>query len=593
MLSSQTPSTIIPDTISPQDKNVGEGVPQSVDYKVHSRRKSSNLEKAESRVNIVYLDTKTEKMVKNSTRRRIWIRALILGVFGLGLTWFFIAEESVRVPEYSDFRDETSLNAIPGIWDSSYEFSESINNDDGKLLSDEKYFVTSPNLDLAPSLTSIHCTIPHPGRQLIQYALMIDAGSTGSRIHVYRFNYCKSSPELEDEIFAHTEPGLSKYPDPESAAKSLNTLLDVALERVPVELQNCTPIAVKATAGLRLLGQDKSQDILRAIREHLELNYPFPIIEKEGVAIMDGRDEGVYAWITVNYLLERIGSTKKQPTAAIFDLGGGSTQIVFEPDTVDGFDVAPGDHRYELEYGEHKYVLYQHSYLGYGLMEARKAIKNFMTKIWYKETKKINSKIAIGTDNIELPIEGNQVPHPCLPKNYTEVWPLDPSFSSDIIGTTTLVGTGAGHAQCRAITEQVLNKEKECTLSPCSFNGVYQPPLHQTFSFHDIYAFSYFYDRASPLGMPSEFSLRELRDLADKVCASNLNNFAHLPDAIKELNKNPHYCMDLTFIYELLHIGYEIPLERELKIAKKIKGIETGWCLGAAIAILDQKLWCK
>ena len=47
---------------------------------------------------------------------------------------------------------------------------------------------------------------------------------------------------------------------------------------------------------------------------------------------MDGKDEGVYAWITTNYLLGNIGSSEKLPTAAVFDLGGRFTQIVFEPE---------------------------------------------------------------------------------------------------------------------------------------------------------------------------------------------------------------------------------------------------------------------
>jgi len=122
---------------------------------------------------------------------------------------------------------------------------------------------------------------------------MIDAGSTGSRIHVYRFNYCKNSPQLEDEVFHHVEPGLSSYPDnPEGAAESLDELVAVALKHVPAELHSCTPVAVKATAGLRLLGVKKSLHILKAVRKRLENKYPFPIIENEGVAIMDGKDEG-------------------------------------------------------------------------------------------------------------------------------------------------------------------------------------------------------------------------------------------------------------------------------------------------------------
>ncbi|CAG8776178.1 14656_t:CDS:2 [Gigaspora margarita] len=436
-------------------------------------------------------------------------------------------------------------------------------------------------------ITSSHCTVAHPGRQLIQYALMLDAGSTGSRIHVYKFNYCKESPELEDEIFHHIQPGLSAYPDDtDAAARSLDVLLKVALDNVPEELHHCTPIAVKATAGLRLLGQEKSARILDAVHYHLETNYPFYIIEDGGVAIMDGKDEGVYAWITVNYLLEKIGSQEKLQTAAIFDLGGGSTQIVFEPEMTDGAEVAEGEHRYELEYGGHKYVLYQHSYLHYGLMEARKAIKNFVVNIW-SDKKNIDS--IENVDSEHNPSSGH-VSHPCLPKNYTEIWP-SPNLSDE--DATTLIGTGAVHAQCRYIVEQVLNKTKTCPLSPCSFDGVYQPPISETFSNNEIYVFSYFYDRVSPLGMPSEFSLKELRDLTDDVCIGNIDQFEHLPEAMKELRKNPHYCMDLSYIYGLLHIGYEIPLEREVKMAKKIKGVETGWCLGAAIAILDQKQWCK
>jgi len=138
---------------------------------------------------------------------------------------------------------------------------------------------------------------------------MIDAGSTGSRIHVYRFNNCGDTPELEDEVFEMTKKkeggsGLSSYKeDAEGAAKSLDVLMDVAMKHVPEKLKSCTPVAVKATTGLRKLPGKQAQDILDAVRTRLETKYPFPVVSKEenGVAIMDGSDEGVYAWITTNY----------------------------------------------------------------------------------------------------------------------------------------------------------------------------------------------------------------------------------------------------------------------------------------------------
>ena len=129
-------------------------------------------------------------------------------------------------------------------------------------------------------------------KPIVQYALMVDAGSTGSRIHVYRFNNCGDTPELEHEDFKMTKPGLSSFKrDAEGAAKSLDELLEVAVKNVPEKLKSCTPIAVKATAGLRLLGDELSKKILDAVRHRLETNYPFPVVEN-GVAIMDGSDEG-------------------------------------------------------------------------------------------------------------------------------------------------------------------------------------------------------------------------------------------------------------------------------------------------------------
>jgi guanosine-diphosphatase len=131
-------------------------------------------------------------------------------------------------------------------------------------------------------------------KPIVQYALMVDAGSTGSRIHVYRFNNCGNTPELEHEEFKMIQPGLSSFKqDAEGAAKSLDPLLNVALKTVPDRLKFCTPIAVKATAGLRLLGDELSKNILDAVRHRLETKYPFPVVGGDGVSIMEGKDEGV------------------------------------------------------------------------------------------------------------------------------------------------------------------------------------------------------------------------------------------------------------------------------------------------------------
>jgi len=113
------------------------------------------------------------------------------------------------------------------------------------------------------SLTT-HCTHPHSSSgNLVQYPLMIGPGSTNSRIHIYKFNNCGASPEYEYEVFKMTQPGLSSFAgNPEGAARSLDVLLDEALHVVPKVMHGCTLVAVKATAGLRLLPGSQSADIL-------------------------------------------------------------------------------------------------------------------------------------------------------------------------------------------------------------------------------------------------------------------------------------------------------------------------------------------
>lgn len=155
------------------------------------------------------------------------------------------------------------------------------------------------------SASSGKCT-PPAGQKATTYALMIDAGSTGSRIHVYTFSHCdpdpNALPKLENEGFFMTKPGLSSYAGkPRDAAESLRGLMEHAIEGVPESERSCTPIAVKATAGLRLLGARQSQEILDEVERWLKEDWPFAVV-KDGVVVMDGRDEGVYAWITINFV---------------------------------------------------------------------------------------------------------------------------------------------------------------------------------------------------------------------------------------------------------------------------------------------------
>lgn len=436
----------------------------------------------------------------------------------------------------------------------------------------------------------------------VEYVIMIDAGSTGSRVHVYSFDTTVSPPSLLKEEFKMLKPGLSSFNvDTVGAAESLNPLLDLALSTIPKDKHSCSPVALKATAGLRLLGKTKSDAILKEVRRHLEEDYPFPVVEGDGISIMDGSDEGVFAWITTNYLLNNIGTSKRLDTAAVFDLGGGSTQIVFEP--TNGEKLMAGDHKYEIEFGGRQFTLYQHSHLGYGLMEARNKVNAEVLK---SELKLSKSKFTALTEaEVKTAVADVTVEHPCVPAGVNAdnvIVKMDDGtkYAVNFISpakdsTDPLAKSSAG--QCKFLTDSILNKELDCESKSCSFNGIYQPSFATQFpASADMYIFSYFYDRLQPIGMPASFTLNEMNDIMKSVCAGS-----HLWDTyftqkshIKELEDEPLWCLDLNFMTSLLHTGYDIPLTRELSTAETIGGNELGWCLGASLPLLDKTNWsCK
>lgn len=445
---------------------------------------------------------------------------------------------------------------------------------------------TSFETDVNPAST-IYCTTPFEGKPLVQYALTIDAGSTGSRIHVYKFNNCGPSPQLEYETFNAIRPGLSSYAgDPTGAAKSLDPLMEEANRVVPESLRGCTPVEVKATAGLRLLGEVESTAILDECRNHLKTNYHYTIGGAESVEIMEGKNEGVYAWITANYLLNKIGEgVKTQDTIAVMDLGGASTQIVFEPRFPADSEqkLAEGDHKFSLWFGGKNFTLYQHSHLNYGLMRARRSIHNIVGFTW-SMNKDDEEWDALTPDTY--------IGNPCLSRGTTEEVELDPPGRTKV--KVTMTGANGGFDACNRVVELAIAKDAICQVEPCSFNGVYQPALIDTFKGGKVLALSYFTDRIAPLldvGAPGELTLGTLGKLARDVCAGETvwrTRWAGNTNALEELEGRPEYCLDLTFMNALLSLGYELHDDRDLLVEKKIKGVELGWALGAGLALVEK-----
>ncbi|KAI0304320.1 nucleoside phosphatase family-domain-containing protein [Multifurca ochricompacta] len=533
--------------------------------------------------------------VRNIAWRKIFLCLIII----VGLVWLLKPPEQrvwsgIKVPAWQghsdvDMEHDHSPPSSPMVEPHKLELDEPLPTSTPTYPSHPR--PSSYESDPDPSKT-VFCSTPrNPSSSLVQYALMIDAGSTGSRIHIYKFNNCGSSPVYEYEKFVQKNPGLSAYAGrPGDAAQSLDSLLDTAVRTVPEALHHCTPVAVKATAGLRLLGAPQAAEILDAVRERLSTMYPFPLVPEDPVAIMDGRDEGVYAWVTANYLMDtiRADSLKTAVPYAVLDLGGASTQIVFEP----VFDSAKsdaalreGEHKYELKFGGKEHVLYQHSYLGYGLMRARKGVHRLVNFMASTRTTAVGAEIG----------------NPCLARETRRVVEVEVAGSPATTQNVTMVGGDIGSFEaCNRIMQLVMAKDAICEVKPCSFDGVYQPSLLDTFPNGKILLLSYFYDRINPLLPPSTsrpLTIASIADLATDVCLGQPSwekRWGDNKQAMEELLDRPEYCLDLTFMHALLRLGYEFDDGRTIEIGKRIDGTELGWALGAAIAMVGGvELTCK
>ncbi|XP_018863981.1 ectonucleoside triphosphate diphosphohydrolase 2 isoform X2 [Parus major] len=206
-----------------------------------------------------------------------------------------------------------------------------------------------------------------------KYGIVLDAGSSHTAMFIYKWPADKENDTgvVSEHSMCDVEgPGISSYSsNPLAAGTSLEHCLNLALKDVPKEKHASTPLYLGATAGMRLLNiadPQVSDAVLRAVAATLK-TYPFDF---RGAKILSGEEEGVFGWVTANYLLENfikrgwLGEwiQPQKKTLGAMDFGGASTQITFETrDTIEN----PRNEVMLKLYGQ-AYKVYTHSFLCYG-----------------------------------------------------------------------------------------------------------------------------------------------------------------------------------------------------------------------------------
>lgn len=384
------------------------------------------------------------------------------------------------------------------------------------------------------------------------HAIVIDAGSTGSRVLAFTFHesYLDGHLVLDKELFVHTKPGLSSFAkEPEKGIATLEGLLEQAKKEIPQEYWSRTPLILKATAGLRLLPADQAEGLLRSVKELFE-KVPF-LTNDKSVEIMDGVDEGIFSWFTVNFLLERINGNPANTVAAL-DLGGGSTQVTFSAITPASLKETQYIHQAVSPRG--LIPVYTHSFLGLGLMAARQAV---ITLNQPNTTKVISECVNPIIKNKKFHYHGTDYLVSGLQENYP---------TSNVKGTDIQIGEVVPIVSFQNCS-QIITKYVESKAKPPE-----ELPLKT------IFTFSYYFDRATEVGLIDEktggqIQVKDFKKAAEKTC--------HEANA-----EQPFMCLDLTFIWVLLEKGFGLKEDTKIFLYKKIDGHEISWALGAAYDLL-------
>ncbi|KAK4103526.1 hypothetical protein N658DRAFT_494010 [Parathielavia hyrcaniae] len=447
-----------------------------------------------------------------------------------------------------------------------------------------------------------------------RWGVILDAGSSGTRLHIYRWKDpekarkvaseedLRSLPKLvtEKKWTKKIRPGVSTFGDnaEDVGPAHLQQLIDHALKIIPEDKVQDTPIFLMATAGMRLLPQFQQSALTREICSYLQRTTRFSLPDCNlHIQVIKGETEGLYGWIASNYLLGGFDSPdehqhgKGHHTYGFLDMGGASAQIAFAPNATEAEKHADDLKLLRLRTlngSPSEYKVFTATWLGFGVNQARAA---------YVE----NLEDRYANADAELP-------DPCLPKGLrttlggTTVDDRQP-------GTPTLIGTGH-FDECLRLTYPLLGKDKPCEHNPCLLNGQHVPAIDFNVN-HFIGVSEYWHTTHGVFGgkgdMAYDFATYQQR--VKDYCGQDWSQIQSKISSKHEKDpKNAQEaCFKASWLINVLHEGIGVPrigLEKlptinvtkgalehakekgfldPFKPVDKIDGIEVSWTLGKMV----------
>ncbi|EPY80883.1 glycogen phosphorylase, brain form [Camelus ferus] len=350
----------------------------------------------------------------------------------------------------------------------------------------------------------------------------------------------------------------------------------MAKQDIPSGLWQATPLVLRATAGLRLLPGEKAQKLLQKVKEVFEAS-PF-LVGTDCVSIMNGTDEGVSAWITVNFLTGGLRAPGRGSVGTL-DLGGGSTQITFLPRVEGTLQTSPPGYLTSLQMFNRTYKLYSYRFVSRLRVE----------RLTVRHTEQLSTAASSpapacgvterrGFEKVGRSpwIEQFSGPWDASRRVFRAAHPhregrgLSPCPVSVAPGPapTTYLGLGLMSARL-AVLGGKEGKPAGNLYQLCAarVSEILRDKVHKTEEAKDVdfYAFSYYYDLAANVGLIDAEKGGSLV-VADFEIAAKYGSPcpAVCRTAEAQPPHNPFLCLDLTYVSLLLR-EFGFPGDKELK----------------------------
>ena len=191
-----------------------------------------------------------------------------------------------------------------------------------------------------------------------QCIIVVDAGSTGSRLHLYAYDLdIHHSPiQIHELFYKQVKPGFASL---DLSQTSINQYLESLFD---TSLPQNVPVYFSATGGMRLLPQQKQKIYYDKLNHWFASQTQWML---KSAKTISGTNEGMYGWLAVNYGLGKL-SSDFESLVGVMDTGGASVQLSFP---IKHFEAVDPKDRVDIEIYGHSISLFVHSFLGIGQNE--------------------------------------------------------------------------------------------------------------------------------------------------------------------------------------------------------------------------------